>query len=466
MTNVKKKTGRQEPTASRVLTYEKTFGQEAIDLYEKKGKQSYPWQQLQIFDIMAVNKDGQWIHTRYGFEVPRRNGKNEIVTIRELWGLKNGELILHTAHRTDTAHKAWERLKKSVEDAGLEIVSSYRAYGKEHIEIAGGGRVECRTRTSTGGLGAGYDLLIIDEAQEYQDSHESALKYTVTDSENPQTIFCGTPPTPVSSGTVFVKYRASTLAGENANAGWAEWSVDDMTDPRDKEAWYETNPSLGYHLKERAILDEIGDDDLDFNIQRLGFWTRQNLKSAISEAEWMQLKEPKLPKLKGRLYAGIKYSRDGSNVCMSIAVKTKDDRIFVEAIDCRPTRAGTAWIIAFLREADVRKVAVDGANGQNLLAGEMKDAGLKVPIMPTVKEIISINAAFEQAIYEETICHMGQPSLVQSIGNCDKRAIGSNGGFGYKSLKDGVEIGLLDSVAIAHWLCRETKEAKPQRVSY
>ena len=51
-----------------------------------------------------------------------------------------------------------------------------------------------------------------------------------------------------------------------------------MTDPRNKDAWYETNPSLGYHLKERAILDEIGEDDLDFNIQRLGFWTKQNLK--------------------------------------------------------------------------------------------------------------------------------------------------------------------------------------------
>lgn len=462
----KDRTGRQDPTASRVLGYEKTLGQEAIDLYEKRDKSSYPWQQLQIFDIMAVNDDGLWIHTRYGFEVPRRNGKNEIVTIRELWGLSHGEKILHTAHRTDTSHKAWERLKKAVEDAGLNIVSSYRAYGKEHIEVEGGGRIEFRTRTTTGGLGAGYDLLVIDEAQEYQDSHESALKYTVTDSRNPQTIFCGTPPTPVSSGTVFVKYRAATLSGENANAGWAEWSVPEMVDPRERDAWYETNPSLGYHLKERAILDEIGDDDLDFNIQRLGYWTKQNLKSAISEAEWMQLQAPKLPQLKGKLFAGVKYSRDGDSVSLAIAAKTVDDQIFVEAIDCRSTRSGTAWIIDFLKRADVRKVAVDGANGQNLLAGDMKDAGLKVPVMPTVKEIIVINAAFEQAIYEETICHMGQPSLAQAVGNCEKRAIGSNGGFGYKALKEEIDISLLDSVAIAHWLCREAKEVRPQRVSY
>ena len=55
-----------------------------------------------------------------------------------------------------------------------------------------------------------------DEAQEYQDDQESALKYVVTDSHNPQTILCGTPPTPVSSGTVFTKYRKDTLAGLKA----------------------------------------------------------------------------------------------------------------------------------------------------------------------------------------------------------------------------------------------------------
>lgn len=435
-------------------------------MYQTTGRTAIPWQRLLIYDMMAINDDGQWVHSRFGYSVPRRNGKNEIAAMRELEGLKRGEMILHTAHRTDTSHKAWELMERMLADAGIDVISSYRASGKEHLLIDGGGKIEFRTRTSTGGLGTGYDLVVIDEAQEYQDSHESALKYTVTASENPQMIFCGTPPTAVSTGTVFTKYRGATLAGENTNAGWEEWSVEEKKDPRDKEAWYETNPSLGYHLKERAILDEIGDNDDDFNIQRLGYWTKYNLKSAISEAEWMQLKLPKLPKLKGKLFAGIKFGKSGDNVAMSIAIKTENDQILVESIDCRSTRSGFAWIIAFLKEADIRKVAVDGANGQNLLAGEMRDAGLKTPIMPTVKEIIVINAAFEQAIYEETICHMGQPALAQAVSNCEKRAIGSNGGFGYKAIKEGIDISLLDSAAIAHWLARETKEERVQRISY
>lgn len=200
--------------------------------------------------------------------------------------------------------------------------------GLEKIRILddGGGTCDFRTRSSKGGLGEGFDLLVIDEAQEYTDDQESALKYVVTDSKNPQTIMCGTPPTPVSSGTVFLKYRNATLSGQTENGGWAEWSVDSLSDVRDRELWYETNPSLGTILTERAIADEIGTDDIDFNIQRLGLWLKYNQKSAISKTEWKELQVYSLPELTGPLYVGIKYGNDGQNVALSIAVKTKDKK--------------------------------------------------------------------------------------------------------------------------------------------
>ncbi|MCD8199448.1 MAG: hypothetical protein LUD25_00550, partial [Coriobacteriaceae bacterium] len=275
--------GRQEPTASYILPYERTLGAEAITLYNETGRTAQKWQELILNDILAVNDEDLWVHTRFGYSLPRRNGKNEVVAAREMYGLSIGEHILHTAHRTTTSHSAWERLLDLIELAGMEITSSYRASGKEHIEVDGGGKIEFRTRTSKGGLGEGFDLLVIDEAQEYQDDQESALKYTVTDSDNPQTIFTGTPPTPVSAGSVFKKYRQDTLAGNRENSGWAEWSVDHMTNMKDKDAWYQTNPSLGTVFTERSVSDEIGGDEADFNIQRLGLWLSHNQKSAISE---------------------------------------------------------------------------------------------------------------------------------------------------------------------------------------
>lgn len=473
--------GRQTPTQSVVLPYTDTKGADAVALYNSTGRTAQEWQELLLYDILAVNADGLWTHQKFGYSVPRRNGKNEVITMRELYGLEHGERMCHTAHRTTTSHSAWERLcgllsaagyielgrKKKDEEDDPKGYRTSKQYGLESVTMVSGGTIVFRTRTENGGLGEGFDLLVIDEAQEYTEGQESALTYTVSDSQNPQTILCGTPPTMTSSGTVFQALRTDALAGATIDTGWAEWSVDKQPqDIYDRELWYETNPSLGTILTERKILMEIRKDTLDFVIQRLGYWFQYSLKSAISEAEWAELKCPVLPKLTGKLYAGIKYGHDGIHVSLSIAVKTADKRVFVEAIDCRNMRSGNGWIIEFLRKAKVEKVVVDGAGGQQNLADAMKEWRLKPPVLPTVREVISANAMFEMALTSKELCHMGQPSLTQSVTNCEHRAIGSNGGRGYRSIKDDVDVGLMESMILAYWACATGKEKKKQRVSY
>lgn len=436
---------------------------------------------LLVYDIEAVNEEGLWVHSKFGFAVPRQNGKNEVVAIRELHGLTRGERILHTAHRTTTSTAAARRLaslldaagyqevKRKSEDATYDKHYTYsKQLGLEQITLLGegGGTISFRTRSAKGGLGESYDLLVIDEAQEYRDDEESALKYVIAASENPQTIFIGTPPTPVSGGTVFVKLRNDALSGDAEDVGWAEWSVDAMTDPKDREAWYLANPSMGTLLKERTVAAEIGSDQIDFNIQRLGLWLKYNQKSAISENEWNALKVERLPELVGKLYVGIKYAKDGEYVAMSIAVKTKEGKVFVESIDCRPIKAGNEWILDFLQKADIEDIVIDGQSGQNLLADEMKTNRLKKPILPTVAELIKANTGFWKTLNSNVICHAGQPSLTQSVSNCEKRAIGSNGGYGFKSNLEGVRVELLESVILALWRATEIKEKKKQIFGY
>ena len=76
------------------------------------------------------------------------------------------------------------------------------------------------------------------------------------------------------------------------------------------------------------------------------------------------------------------------------------------------------------------------------------------------------NSAFYQAVSLKQLCHMGQPSLVQVVSNCEKRAIGSNGGYGFKSILDGASIELLDCVILAYWKCATAKERKQQKIGY
>ena len=459
------RTGNQIPTQSVILPYDKSYGDEAVQLYNMSANICQEWQALMLNDIMSVNDEGLWVHTKFGYSVPRRNGKTEILTQREIWGLFNGEHILHTAHLTDTAHIAWERLKARLEAIGVTI-RTYKGYGREKIELSEtGGVIDFRTRTSSGALGSGYDLLIIDEAQEYTKAQQTALNYVVSSSKNPQTIMCGTPPTAVSTGDVFRDFRDKTLQGETINAGWAEWSVDHKTDVKDKEAWYQTSPSLGTILTERIVQDEINGDDLDFNIQRLGLWIRYNQQSAISAPDWDELKVETLPKFKRPLCAGVKFGRDGQNVCLSIAVKTDDGRIFVEGIDCRDQREGNSWIINFLIKCKVQSILVDGASGLETFKKECKEQKLKITAA-TVKEVVQSSSDFETAIKNKLICHNGQPAMRQSVTNCQHRAIGSGGGYGYKTLDDDIEVALMESLVLATYACANAKEAKKQRVSY
>ena len=248
MVKTKEKLGNQHPTQSVNLYWTKTLAPEALGYYEKTGLKYYDWQKYLLENIMAVNDDGLWVHQKYGYSLPRRNGKTEVVYLLELWGLHNGLNMLHTAHRISTAHSSFLKLKKYLEMSGYvdgEDFSSNKAKGQERIEFkATSAVIQFRTRTSNGGLGEGFYLLVIDEAQEYTVEQETALKYTVSDSDNPMTIMLGTPPTEVSTGTVFENYRKDVLKGNKKYSGWAEWSVDAVKDIHDTDSWYLTNKSM------------------------------------------------------------------------------------------------------------------------------------------------------------------------------------------------------------------------------
>lgn len=467
-----KRIGRQTPTKSFVLPYKASRYQEAVDIYERSGQKVLEWQKLLLKDIMAVNDDGLWTHMSVGFSVPRRNGKTEVLTERELWGLEHGEKIVHTAHRTNTSHDAWDKLKRLLEKSGYEEKEDFqsnKAKGAESLELYDtGGRIFFRTRSGTGGLGEGFDLLVIDEAQEYTSDQQSALDYTITSSPNPQIIMCGTPPTAVSKGTVFEPYRRNCLAGTAEDSMWSEWSIDEEAKDRSNpDLWFETNPSLGLLMTERAVKRELAGESTDFNIQRLGLWLSYNQSSAITEQEWQKLKVSSRPEFTGRLFVGIKYGKDNKNVSLSVAVKTTDGRTFVECLDCRPIAVGNGWILETLQTLDAEKIVVDGANGQGLLCQQAKEAGLrKKPILPKVPEIIEANASFTLAVQSETLCHNGQPSLAAAVCNCEKRAIGSNGGFGYRSQNPDIDVSLMDSSILAYWACITHKEPVKQRASY
>lgn len=123
-------------------------------------------------------------------------------------------------------------------------------------------------------------------------------------------------------------------------------------------------------------------------------------------------------------------------------------------------------MLNFIKKIDYAKIIVDGVIGEELLEEEFKKAGIKRYTFAKAKEVVAASADFEKGIFDATICHMPQNSLTQSVTNCEKRAIGTQGGFGFRSIRQGVEVTLLQSVALAYWLCDSSKDKKQQKISY
>lgn len=464
----RKRRGRPTPTTYRFISTARSDYKEAIELYEKTGQKCLKWQSNLLKAILSKTKGGKWEHTKFGFSVPRRNGKNEVVAIRELYGLFKGEQILHTAHRTSASHMAWDRLIRLLELAGIPYDCRQSA-GREQIMLDTGGKIDFRTRSSKGGLGEGADLLVIDEAQEYTIEQESALRYVVSGRGSPQTLFCGTPPTPYSAGTVFTQLRRSAVENNKPRTGWAEWSTEnEAEDVTNREVWYETNPSLGEHLSEEDIEDELTGETLDFLIQRLGHWFTRNLKSAISVEQWEAGQLEKAPDDLGDLFVGVKFGPDGRNAALGVALRMKSGEIFIEARDILPLYAGVGWLVEFIVNAKPAAVAVDGLAGKTQLLSEL--AARKFPHkkiwVPRVSEYIEANSMFDLAIRTKQIRHTGQKALATVATNCIKRTIGKNGGFGYKAINEDLDIALLDSVMLAHWVCKKAKPRAKQKLIF
>ena len=112
-----KRLGRQTPVISVVLPYTQSLGTEAVEIYNRSRRTAQPWQELMLEDIMALDCDGLWTHMKFGWSVPRRNGKSELLIIRAVWGVSHGRRVLYTAHRTTTSHSAYEKCVDRLSEA-------------------------------------------------------------------------------------------------------------------------------------------------------------------------------------------------------------------------------------------------------------------------------------------------------------------------------------------------------------
>lgn len=458
--------GNQKPRIDIFNDGDIDLAEKTIVLLEHYKMKLLPWQKSILRRWMAQAEDGTWANPDCGLSVARQNGKTELLIARIIGGMIFlGECLVYTAHQGNTVDEIKRRVQRFFYDAEAEIrdllTSEFdkdpRSY--DYVELRNGGRCIFRTRTRSAGLGFTSDTLLIDEAQEENDAQEEALRPTISAGRqhNPQVIMVGTPPTSGSAGTVFIRARRNILAGKAENFCWQEWSVENITATDDVEAWYQTNPSLGYFLSLKAIKAESTTMSQDsFNKMRLGWYAGLDAQRLFTDEEWNELavQAVKLPE-KPELVYSVKFAPDRSAVTLAVGV-VMGEKIHVEVIERKRMSDGIAWLVRWLldRWRKANKIIIDGAAGQGLLVEELIRSEKRIAkrlLTPNVKEAGSAYASFYQAIQDKMLTHYNQPILNSAIRTCKRRDIGKDGMFGYAPLNPNIQMDPVDAVAFAYY---------------
>jgi hypothetical protein len=350
-----------------------------------------PWQADVLHDWMGRRRDGRWSASTCGLAVPRQNGKNGALEIRELFGLVAlGEKFLHTAHEVKTARKAFIRIASFFEnerqypELAALVKEIRKTNGQEAIVLTTGGSVEFIARSRGSGRGFTVDVLVCDEAQELTDEEIAALLPTISaaPSGNPQVIVTGTPPDPAkeTQGEVFRRIRGE--AGSDKRLAWTDFGVADgpLPDVDDRELWRRVNPTLGIRLsieeieRERVVLSPE-----DFAKERLGWWGDPDADgSPVPLEAWQACRDQDSHFAPGVTALGVHVTPDQRLAYIAGAGKRDDGLIHLEVLAEVSTTRAADELARLSRARGNAPVWLDPGSHSGALIVDLEARGLKV----------------------------------------------------------------------------------------
>lgn len=467
-----------KPQYSISPNYAYSDGEDACFFSSQYGLLLDDWQASVLTCWLGRREDDKFSSPTCGISVPRQNGKNAIVEVRELYGIcACGEAILHTAHELKTARMAFERLRDfftsdEYPDLSRLVDKISNGNGKEEIRLKNGGVVKFSARSSGSNRGFTADTIIYDEAQHLTDEQQQAISpaNVAGNLANPQEIYLGTPPIPSLPSERFRTIRNNALNGIDKECTWHEWSVEDIPDKTTSpdelvKLARLVNPALGIRIDERNIRSKALTMALDgYAREHLGWWSKEFTCVAITEKMWDEtfIKPSDVP-TDGIVTFGVKFSSDGVHVAISACRRTKDKMCHVECIHSTTVADGLTWMIDFFCEPERKKktsaIAIDGKNGTGVLANALLQYyPRKAVLLPSTKGVVDASVMFENGLRDHEVTHTNdkdgnQDELDNSALTATKRRIGGEGGWGYA----GENSTPLESCTLALWASRTTK---------
>lgn len=447
-----------------------TFGDLAGDLAADYGLVPDDWQQLVLDDWLAVDGHGLWSSLTCGLAVPRQNGKNAVVEVRELFGIiGRGEKILHTAHEVKTARKAFKRLQhffgRQVKDPAAKfpelnarVVELRNVNGQEAIFLDNGGSVEIVARSKNSGRGFTADVLIMDEAQEMSEEDLEALMPTTSAAPlgNPQWIFTGTPPGPKVNGEVFTRTRSNALGERPLRICWHEWSACDPgklseVDLDDRAVWRRVNPAMEPGRLQEAVVEgeRAQFSDEGFARERLGVWDDPQARDSriIPAGPWASCADPAAASGETR-----RFSIDASPDLRSAAIAVSDGRTSV-VLEHHP---GVSWVADRLTELDVDRVWLDPRGPVSALLVDLEEHSIGWEELTPAEHAQACGGFLAAVLNGNGFRHLDQPVLNAAVAAATRRPYGD--AWVWSRIKASDDICPLVAVTISRWAALQAVE--------
>lgn len=471
------------PKTVRSTAIDRTMGDLACEFITKHGLVPDPWQAEVLDAWLALDEHGRWAHLTCGLSVPRQNGKNVCLEVREVFGaVALGERILHTAHEVKTAQKHFRRLKfffgEKANDPAAQfpelnaLVKTIRSVnGQEAVLLSNGGSIEIVARSKNSARGFTVDTLVMDEAQEMNDDALEALMPTTSAAplRNPQWLFTGTPPGPQADGEVFTRVRDDALGDNPGRTCWDEWSPDGnpgLLDLDDRELWRANNPALAAGRLQMIVVEgerkRFSPDG--FARERLGVWPlKRGRTRAISAQAWRSCVAD--PPADGVKSFAVVFSQDGMRQAVAGAMRD-GQRVHVNLIGAwsGPLEQGVERLADWLaeRRSTTAQVSLLGGAG----SAPLKDALLARKLPPRMIHVMSTGeyldscAMLVQSVASGQTTHpAGQEgdALDASVGSCDRQKRRRDGAFGWEATSpEGDELPI-EAISAANWTARTTR---------
>ena len=441
--------GGQKPTFEHVGDYARTKGPEAIDVFEAYGRRYYDSQKYEMELFFARDENDDFAAKSLGITKPRQNGKSFALRDYAIWmAAVEHKSVLYTAHHGRTVRKMFKEMcdfisKHEDFNDGLDYI--YKAGGYEGIYFEDDVCIEFQTRTESGGRGGTYQVVVFDEAQQLTSAQQDAILPTVSAAgeidegeADPQKIYIGTVPGPECQGTVFRELHDRAHSGDTS-MWWLEWAAPgdslESVDVDSVDLWYACNPAMGRRMSEATVRDEHDTMSRDgFARERLGWWspTAGKTQTALPAKAWDALSTDD-PPADGTTAYGIRFSADGSEVCVCAALK-HENGVHVELVRRENTSAGLTWLAEFIagRKDTACTCVIDGKSGVQALVDRLERMPKGYLHVASASDATAAAATLLDCVNEGTLSwYAPQVDLRDSAVTSTRRNIGNSGSWGF-----------------------------------